>query len=131
MKRSSHFVIRYGLLLTMLILFGGILIILDRFEIRQRTAVDLIVRDGHCTAYIARTEGNSIVPGDTLHLHKGNTEQAFVVEQIAHEPSYVVADLHPAGESAAAAQFLGPDSKTTVYLYTHSVKLRDLVFKKL
>lgn len=131
MKRSPHFVIRYGLLLTMLALFGGILLILDRFEIRQRTAVDLIVRDGHCTAYIARTEGNSIVPGDTLHLHKGNTEQPFVVEQIAHEPSYVVADLHPAGESAAAAQFLGPDSKTTVYLFTRRIKLRDLVFKKL
>ena len=72
-----------------------------------------------------------IKPGDTLLLHRGSREQAFVVERTAQEPSYVVARLHPAGESAKTAQFLGPDSKTTVYLYTHSVKLRDLVFKKL
>ena len=131
MKRSPHFVIRYGLLLTMLALFGGILLILDRFEIRQRTAVDLIRCNGRYTAYIPRPDGRDIAPGDTLLLHRGSREQAFVVERTAQEPSYVVARLHPAGESAKAAQFLGPDSKTTVYLYTHSVKLRDLVFKKL
>lgn len=131
MKRSPHFVIRYGLLLTMLALFGGILLILDRFEIRQRTAVDLIRCNGRYTAYIPRPDGRDIARGDTLRLHKGGDEQAFVVDSAAREPSYVVTGLHAAGDAAEAAEFFGPDSKTTVYLFTRRIKLRDLVFKKL
>lgn len=129
MKKS---ILKYGVFAILFCMLGGILYMLDHFQLRSQTSVQVFVLGSEtCRAYVAPDAGFSPIAGDTIVVNTTlGGEIAFVVDTVCGEPSSMVLGLHTVGGVQDLKHKLGGNGYTPGYISTGKVKLRTLVFRR-
>lgn len=130
MKRS---ILRYGVFVILLVMSLGLLLILDRFEIRLKASVNLIVTDERtCIAYVANNKEFNPCIEDSIAIRQTiGGDVFFIVKGVKKEPSYVVLQLCPIDEQQSILQKFGKNTFSQGYIFTGKTKLRELVLEKI
>lgn len=111
----------------------GLLLILDRFEIRLKASVNLIVTDERtCIAYVANNKEFNPCVEDSIAIRQTiGGDVFFIVKGVKKEPSYVVLQLCPIDEQQSILQEFGKNTFSQGYIFTGKTKLRELVLEKI
>lgn len=130
----KRYLLRFGIPTILVVMFAGILYILNSFELRTKTTATLVLSDeGKVKVYVARTEGGGLQTGDTIRLDQtlaGNL--AFRLDSVREESEASVLYVHLSGDSVRALQNrMGGNTLSAGYVYTRSVRLRSLFFKRI
>lgn len=130
----KRYLLRFGIPTILVVMFAGILYILNSFELRTKTTATLVLSDeGKVKVYVGRTEGGGLQAGDTIRLDQTLAGSlAFRVDSVREEPAASVLYAHLSGDGARALQArLGGNTLSAGYVYTRSVRLRSLFFKRM
>jgi hypothetical protein len=129
-KQKKKFWIRWGMSFVMLILLFLVAIILDVVKIRTKVMAEVIVEKSECIVYITKDPGLKIRRGDTLEIEvSGGIDIPFVIGQICEEPDNMVCRVTPVKRDLLE-RCLSGNTKLQGYIFTHYVKLLNLVFAK-
>lgn len=127
-----RFGLRYGVFIVLVLMFTGTLYMLDHLSIRCKVSADLLDVDGRYTAYVGKSEGYVPSLGQAFELECGERGRLlFSISDIVEEPVFWHLYLDPVTPVPELTASLAGNTKITGYVFTHRVKLRELVFRKL
>lgn len=125
-----RFALRFGIPAALATLFIGLLVMLNRFEIRSKAAVTLVFSPEEVRGYVA-PQTLEVGLGDTLCVSQTLCgDIMFVVKAVGSEPAAIVMHLTPVEGEEVLHQRLAGNTLTTGYVFTERVNLRELVFKR-
>ncbi len=128
----KNLLLRYGVFAILVLMLVGILFILNRFDMRTKQAVNLVVGEGPCRVYTTPTAAFRPQPGDTLRV--GQTAHGdlppLVVDSVRREPSSLVLYVYCPEGFARLQSTLGGDTYATGYIFVGREKLRDKVLRR-
>lgn len=128
----KRFGLRYGVFIVLVLMFTGTLYILDHLSIRCKVSAELLYVDGRHTAYVEKSEDYVPSVGQAFELDCGERGRLlFSIVDIVEEPVYWRLRIGPVTPEQELAAALAGNTKMTGYVFTHRVKLRELVFRKL
>lgn len=111
----------------------GLLVILDGFEIRSKTSINLFVlNDSTCKSYMAYSTDYYPQKGDTIEICQTiGGDISFVIKDKRHEPANLVFLLESTDKNINMPDKLSKNSFTSGFIFTDKIKLRELILKKL
>ena len=128
----KNLLLRYGVFAILVLMLVGILFILNRFDMRTKQAVNLVVGAGPCRVYTTPTAVFRPQPGDTLRV--GQTAHGdlppLVVDSVRREPSSLVLYVYCPEGFDRLRSTLGGDTYATGYIFVGREKLRDKVLRR-
>ena len=129
----KQIILRYGVFVILIAMAIGLLIILDRFEIRSKASVNLIVTDERtCIAYVANNKEFNPCIGDSIVIQQTiGGDVFFLVKEIRKEPTNVVLQLYPIDRKQNILQKFGENTFSPGYIFLGKTKLRNLILKQI
>lgn len=131
-KNTIHaFLLHYGMSTVLLLMLVAILVMLNRVNINQKVTADILEEGkGIYKAYVVKNNYLTLEK-NTLNIDAISGETlAFSIQTVKEEPDYYVIKIVPKEEHVVKRAFQG-NTKLTGFLYTHKVKLWNLVFSKI
>lgn len=129
-----HVILKYGVFAILAIMSAGLLVILNRFEIRTKASVTLFRdSDKSCIAYMNNSENAKINIGDTITITQtiANEELRLVVTSIKKEPANLVLELYDTDHKKSIVQKFRGNTFSSGFVFTGKIRLMDLVIKQL
>lgn len=126
-------ILRYGVFVLLFIMVTGIVFFLERFEIREKSTVQIFVVSEHLCRCYTELEGTShFQEGDTLEIEQTITgNQKFVLDSTSIEPQYRVWLLRSPNPETNMKELFQGNSYTQGFIFKKKIKLRKLVLRKL
>ncbi len=129
----SKILFRYGVFAILALMFTGVLFLLNRFDVRTKLTVDVVMDSAACRAYVAR--GGTFAPraGDTLRV--GQTAHGdlppLVVDSVRVEPSSLVLFMRCPDGQDRLRTVMGGDTYASGYIFVGRERLRDKVLQRM
>ena len=132
-KHMKKNILRYLIFVILIIMSLGLLVILDGFEIRSKTSINLFVlNDSTCKSYMAYSTDYYPQKGDTIEICQTiGGDISFVIKDKRHEPANLVFLLESTDKNINMPDKLSKNSFTSGFIFTDKIKLRELILKKL
>lgn len=126
-------ILRYGVFVLLLLMVTGILFFLERFEIREKSTVQIFVVSEHlCRCYTELDGTSHFQKGDTLEIEQTITgNQKFILDSTSTEPRHRVWMLRSLNPETDMKVLLRGNSYTQGFIFKKKTKLRKLVLRKL
>lgn len=127
-------ILKYGVFAILIIMSAGLLVILNRFEIRTKASVTLFLDSRKsCIAYMSNNESATISIGDTLAITQttADGELRLIVKSITKEPNNMVLELDSTNKEKSIKQELKGNTCSSGFVFTGKIKLMELVLKQL
>lgn len=126
----KKYMLRFGIPTILAVMFAGTLYILNSFELRTKAMATLVLSDGGgMKVYVSRGESTGLQAGDTVGIDRTVAGSlSVVIDSVREEPVNTVLYVRPSG---GGGNGLEGNSLSAGYIYAHTVKLRDLFFKRI
>lgn len=128
----KNYLFRFGIPTILIVMFVGILYIVNSIEVRTKSNVTLILTDDVIKVYISDMENNSFQAGDSICIEQtisGNI--TILVDSVCKEPLSYIIFSHPYERTVSTSKLFDGNTLSTGYVFRDNVKLRSLLFKRI
>lgn len=131
-KMVYSFFLHYGISAVLVFMFCMAAIMLNRIEISNRTNADVFIDCiPVCKAYISKNHRLELHRGNSIHIDiAGGKTLSFTIQDITVEHDFFVIRIISENNSDDLIKTFSGNSRLSGYVYTHRIKLRDLIFAR-
>ncbi len=125
------FFLHYGISTVLLLMLVAIIVMLNTVNINQKVTADILEEEGKYRAYVVKNVYLALDTGNSLSIDAMDGEKMkFTILSVTEEPDYYVIHMVPEARHIVKKAFNG-NTKLSGYVYTHKIKLWQLVFSKI